>query len=128
MPPSSLLQASRVSKLFRRMLCSRSAETIWRRARLKEGWTDLETKGWNEIQYAKFIDGRECQVCPLPGVRSQLANILRSNLLASSGLSDLRQGRVERVAHQASLETPGMRMCRLQPDPVSRYESLASLR
>ncbi|TKA56607.1 hypothetical protein B0A53_01799 [Rhodotorula sp. CCFEE 5036] len=63
MPPSSLLQASRVSKLFRRMLCSRSAETIWRRARLKEGWTDLETKGWNEIQYAKFIDGRECQIC-----------------------------------------------------------------
>lgn len=60
--PSSLLQASRVSKLFRRMLCSRSAEKIWRRARLEEGWTDLETEGWNEIQYAQFIDGRECQV------------------------------------------------------------------
>ena len=65
METSTLLQASRVSRLFYRILCSRNAEKIWRRARLEEGWTDLETKGWNEMQYAKFIDGRECQVRPL---------------------------------------------------------------
>ncbi|GAA5864883.1 hypothetical protein JCM3774_004260 [Rhodotorula dairenensis] len=63
MAPGSLVQASRVSKLFRRMLTTKKAEKLWRQARLNEGWKDLEAGGWNEIQYAKFIDGTECQVC-----------------------------------------------------------------
>ena len=99
--PSSLLQASRISKLFRRMLCSRSVEKIWRRARLREGWTDLDAGYWNEMQYAQFIYGRECQVRPLPG-RELASGKCCLSVLTFPMLSDLRQRCLKSTTDQAS--------------------------
>ncbi|GAA5977788.1 hypothetical protein JCM10908_005098 [Rhodotorula pacifica] len=61
--PGALIQMSRVTKSFRSVLRSKASERLWRNARLREGWKDLEAEGWNEMQYARFIEGRECEVC-----------------------------------------------------------------
>uniref|UniRef100_A0A0K3CNC6 BY PROTMAP: gi/472585492/gb/EMS23046.1/ F-box domain containing protein [Rhodosporidium toruloides NP11] gi/647399394/emb/CDR44132.1/ RHTO0S09e00298g1_1 [Rhodosporidium toruloides] n=1 Tax=Rhodotorula toruloides TaxID=5286 RepID=A0A0K3CNC6_RHOTO len=58
--PGSLLAISRTSRLFRSLTSPIRDETIWREARRRNGWRDLEAGGMNEVQHAKLVEGRIC--------------------------------------------------------------------
>lgn len=63
--PSSLLAISRTSRFFRRLVLTKRAEPIWANAKKRDGWVDLPTMGWSEIEYAKMVSKDACQVCDL---------------------------------------------------------------
>ncbi|KAJ3752289.1 hypothetical protein EV360DRAFT_88894 [Lentinula raphanica] len=76
--PRDLLSLSRTSKRLRYLLMRRSAEIIWRTARLNfEGGLPDLPPGLNELQYAHLIFDVYCHICNKPSHCDNVLWILR---------------------------------------------------
>ncbi|KAM0787034.1 hypothetical protein ACM66B_006300 [Microbotryomycetes sp. NB124-2] len=61
--PNMLLRLARMAKVFRRLLMTRSARSIWRRSFANDGITGLTNPDMCEPKLASLIWDKECEAC-----------------------------------------------------------------
>ncbi|ORY88582.1 hypothetical protein BCR35DRAFT_350828 [Leucosporidium creatinivorum] len=61
--PPMLIRLSRMAKVFRSLLMTKTSRVIWRRAFDNDGIGELEAPDWSEPKLASLIWDKECELC-----------------------------------------------------------------